>query len=72
MYFILAMVRHPEVARKIQAELDSVLGNAERLPRVDDRKYMPYVQSTVQELLRWQPVTPLGEFAHTTTVALRS
>lgn len=63
MYFILAMVLYPEVARKIQAEVDSVLGNAERLPRVEDRKYMPYVRSAVLEVLRWQPASPLGEFA---------
>ncbi|KAF8602800.1 cytochrome P450 [Ceratobasidium sp. AG-I] len=66
MYFILAIVRHPEVARKIQAELDSVLGHAERLPRVDDRKHMPYVWNTVQELLRWQPASPLA-VPHTAT-----
>ncbi|KAF8602797.1 cytochrome P450 [Ceratobasidium sp. AG-I] len=66
MYFILAMVRHPEVARKIQAELDDVLGHAERLPQVNDRGYMPYVRNTVQELLRWQPVTPLA-VPHATT-----
>lgn len=60
MYFILAMVRHPEVSIKIQVELDRVLGNAERLPRVEDRERMPYVRSTVLEVLRWQPVSPLA------------
>ncbi|KAF8602799.1 cytochrome P450 [Ceratobasidium sp. AG-I] len=60
------MVRHPEVALKIQAELDSVLGPAERLPRADDRERMPYVQNTLAELLRWQPVTPLA-IPHATT-----
>lgn len=72
MFFILAMVRYPEVACKIQAELDSVLGDAERLPRVDDRNHMPYVRNTVQELLRWQPATPLGEFAQIGFAILRS
>ncbi|KAF8602795.1 cytochrome P450 [Ceratobasidium sp. AG-I] len=66
MYFILAMVRHPEVALKIQAELDSVLGNAERLPSVEDREHMPYLRNTMAELLRWQPVSPLG-VPHATT-----
>lgn len=61
MYFVLAMVRHPEVALKIQAELDSVLGSAERLPSVEDREHMPYVRNAVSELLRWQPVSPLGK-----------
>lgn len=62
MFFVLAMVRHPEVALKIQAELDSVLGKAERLPRVEDREHLPYVQNTLTELLRWQPVSPLGKY----------
>ncbi|KAG9124232.1 hypothetical protein FRC07_012323 [Ceratobasidium sp. 392] len=61
MMFVLAMLRYPEVAAKLQAELDSVLGNAERLPSIEDREHMPYVRNTILELLRWQPVTPLGE-----------
>lgn len=56
------MVRHPEVALKIQAELDSVLGVAERLPRMDDRDQMPYMRNTLAELLRWQPASPLGKY----------
>ena len=63
MYFVLAMVRYPEVALKIQAELDSVLGLAERLPRAEDRERMPYVQNAMAELLRWQPVSPLGKLS---------
>lgn len=55
------MVRYPEVAAKIQAELDNVLGNAERLPRVEDREHMPYVRNTILEALRWQPTSPLGK-----------
>lgn len=60
------MVRHPEVSIKIQVELDRVLGNAERLPRVEDRERMPYVRSTVLEVLRWQPVSPLGNYIQKT------
>ncbi|KAG9099261.1 hypothetical protein FRC06_005458 [Ceratobasidium sp. 370] len=60
MMFLLAMLRHPEVAKRLQAELDSVLGNAERLPSVEDCERMPYVRNTILELLRWQPVTPLA------------
>lgn len=63
MCFVLAMVMYPEVALKIQAEADGVLGSAERLPRVEDREHMPYVRNTILELLRWQPALPLGERA---------
>lgn len=71
MYFILATVRHPTVAVTIQAESDSVLGNAERLPRMENWEHMPYVQNTILELM-WQPVSPLRRCTHTSSEALVS
>ncbi|CAE7100556.1 unnamed protein product [Rhizoctonia solani] len=59
-FFILAMVLYPEVALKIQEEVDRILGTAERFPTVHDRAQMPYVRSALLELLRWQPVNPLA------------
>lgn len=56
------MVLYPDVARKIQSELDSILGDAERLPTMQDHEQMPYVRNTVSETLRWQPVSPLGKY----------
>jgi cytochrome P450 len=61
MVFLLAMVLYPNVALKLQAELDQVLGDAERLPVVQDREHMPYTQNSILEVLRWQPVNPLGK-----------
>ncbi|KAG8686613.1 hypothetical protein FRC11_008691 [Ceratobasidium sp. 423] len=56
---IVALAMHPEIQSKAQAEVDSVLrGN--RLPDMDDRESMPYIQSIVKEVLRWRSVTPLG------------
>lgn len=60
MFFLLAMVLYPDVAIKIQAEIDNVLGDAERLPTMQDREHIPYIQNVILELLRWQPVTPLA------------
>jgi len=57
--FILAMVRHPEVYKKAQEEIDRVLGN-ERLPTLDDREDLPYIDCVLKELLRWNPPAPLG------------
>ncbi|CUA71919.1 O-methylsterigmatocystin oxidoreductase [Rhizoctonia solani] len=59
-FFILAMVLYPEIALKIQEEVDQVLGTAERLPTMHDREQLPYIQNTLLELLRWQPVNPLA------------
>ncbi|KIJ62887.1 hypothetical protein HYDPIDRAFT_30029 [Hydnomerulius pinastri MD-312] len=57
--FILAMLLHPEVQAKAQAEIDSVIGSG-RLPHFDDRPSLPYIDAILRELLRWNPVVPLG------------
>ncbi|KAF8840877.1 cytochrome P450 [Paxillus ammoniavirescens] len=56
--FFLAMTIYPEVQRKAQAELDAVVG-AERLPRLDDRDSLPYINAICKEVLRWHIVAPL-------------
>lgn len=59
MIFVLAMTLHPEVQLKAQAEIDSVIGS-ERLPTIADQGSLPYVNAVIQEVLRWQPVAPIG------------
>ncbi|KAK0208256.1 cytochrome P450 [Desarmillaria ectypa] len=54
----LAISLHPNVQDKAQKELDRVLGN--RLPVFSDRCKLPYIDCICHELLRWNPVTPLG------------
>ncbi|KAF7331315.1 Cytochrome P450 [Mycena kentingensis (nom. inval.)] len=60
--FILAMVAHPEVQMKAQAELDAVLGIGKdrRLPKLADEAALPYIELVIQETMRWNPVVPLG------------
>ena len=53
------MGEHPEVQRKAQDELDRVIGHS-RLPTLNDRPNLPYVEAIVKEVFRWMPVTPLG------------
>ncbi|KIJ05619.1 hypothetical protein PAXINDRAFT_93216, partial [Paxillus involutus ATCC 200175] len=57
--FFLAMTIYPEVQRKAQAEVDAVVG-AERLPRLDDRDFLPYINAICKEVLRWHIVAPLA------------
>jgi len=57
--FFLAMMLHPEVARKAQAEIDAVVGN-DRLPTFEDRPHLPNVDALVKEVFRWNSVTPTG------------
>ncbi|WQF86426.1 Putative cytochrome P450 [Colletotrichum destructivum] len=57
--FFLVMTVFPEVQQKAQAEIDRVVG-AERLPTLDDRERLPYVDALVKEILRWHPIAPMG------------
>ncbi|KAG1845247.1 cytochrome P450 [Suillus tomentosus] len=59
MVFFLAMVLYPDVQKRAQAEIDSVVGK-ERLPTFEDRASLPYIDAVLRETWRWQPVTPLG------------
>ncbi|THH28147.1 hypothetical protein EUX98_g6046 [Antrodiella citrinella] len=49
--FILAMVRHPHVFKKAQEEIDSVV-NSNRLPQLDDRNSLPYLDCIIKEVYR--------------------
>ncbi|KAI3393133.1 hypothetical protein diail_4701 [Diaporthe ilicicola] len=57
--FILAMILFPEVQKKAQEEIDTVVGS-ERLPQYGDRDHLPYVNALVKESFRWHHVAPLG------------
>ncbi|THV07131.1 cytochrome P450 [Dendrothele bispora CBS 962.96] len=54
--FILAMVCFPEVQRNAQREIDAVIP-FDRLPNLDDRINLPYMEAFIKELYRW--VSPL-------------
>ena len=45
------MVLHPEVFQKAQEEMDQVVGR-NRLPDLDDRKALPYLECVVKESYR--------------------
>ena len=59
--FVLAMILYPNVMRKAQDELDTVVGR-DRAPAFDDIPELTYIQAVLRELLRWKPVIPLGLF----------
>ncbi|KAK7460412.1 hypothetical protein VKT23_009132 [Stygiomarasmius scandens] len=56
---ILALVCRPELQKRAQAELDSVVG-ADRLPDFHDRESLPYLDAIVKETQRMYPVAPLA------------
>lgn len=57
--FFMAMLLFPNVQKKAQEEIDTVVGDS-RLPTLEDQDQLQYVWRIVQEVLRWGPVTPIG------------
>lgn len=53
------LLLHPDVQRRAQAEIDSVIGN-NRLPDLGDKPNLPYLHAVVKEILRWEPVLPIA------------
>lgn len=58
------MALFPTVQTKAQEELDEVVGINLQTP--EDRTNLPYINAVIKEVLRWNPVTPLG-VAHAST-----
>lgn len=56
---ILALIHHPHALKKVQAEIDEVVGN-DRLPQFTDRHRLPYVDCIIKEVLRWGTTVPLS------------
>lgn len=52
-------MNHPEIQRRAQAEIDSVVGY-QRLPDFEDRASLPYMDAIMRETMRWHPVLPMG------------
>ncbi|KAF9044364.1 putative CyP450 monooxygenase [Panaeolus papilionaceus] len=62
--FFLLMALHPEVQKRAQAELDSVVGS--RLPDFSDAPALSYLRAVLKEVLRWHQVVPFS-VAHMST-----
>jgi len=57
--FFLVMAMFPEVQKRAQAELNSVVGQ-DRLPSFEDRDRLPYVEAVCKEVMRYHAVAPNG------------
>ncbi|KAJ7492545.1 cytochrome P450 [Mycena latifolia] len=58
--FFLAMALYPDVQARGQQEIDQTIGLGQRLPLFTDRPQLPFIDCICYELLRWNPVTPMG------------
>ncbi|KAH7922200.1 cytochrome P450 [Leucogyrophana mollusca] len=59
---IMAAACYPEAQKKVQAELDKVVGR-DRPPTFADQESLPQLQAFIEETLRWRPILPIG-FPH--------
>ncbi|CAN0402740.1 steroid 17-alpha-hydroxylase/17,20 lyase-like [Lampetra fluviatilis] len=57
-WILVFMVHHPEIQGRIHAELDEVIGR-ERPPCGSDRGKLPFMEATINEVLRIRPVAAI-------------
>jgi 26-hydroxylase len=59
LWMIVFMLRNPDVKRRVQEELDAVVGR-NRLPNMEDMARLPYTETTILETLRMSSIVPLA------------
>jgi len=67
--FVYTMAINPAVQRKakdIYEQYLDGLGARSRLPQLEDKKHLPYMEAVVRELIRWSPPGPFVT-PHSTT-----
>uniref|UniRef100_A0AAA9T0Z4 Cytochrome P450 family 2 subfamily D member 43 n=1 Tax=Bos taurus TaxID=9913 RepID=A0AAA9T0Z4_BOVIN len=56
---LLLMILHPDVQRRVQQEIDEVIGQVRR-PEMGDQALMPFTVAVVHEVQRFADIVPLG------------
>ncbi|KAF8884004.1 cytochrome P450 [Infundibulicybe gibba] len=56
---ILGLLENPDVQRKAQQEIDSVVGHG-HLPDFEDEPSLPFITAIVKETMRWRDVVPIA------------
>lgn len=59
LWMIVFMLRNPHVKKRVQEELDSVVGR-DRVPSIEDMTNLPYTEATIMETLRMSSIVPLA------------
>ncbi|KAM5174511.1 cytochrome P450 2D14-like [Callospermophilus lateralis] len=62
---LLLMILHPDVQRRVQQEIDEVIGQV-RQPEMGDQARMPFTMAVIHEVQRFGDIIPLG-LPHSTT-----
>ncbi|XP_007523529.2 cytochrome P450 2D17-like [Erinaceus europaeus] len=56
---LLLMILHPDMQRRVQQEIDEVIGQS-RPPEMADQAHMPYTMAVIHEVQRFGDIVPLG------------
>lgn len=56
-FLIQYFLHYPEVLKRVQAEIDTVVGRG-RLPTLEDRQHMHYTEATLREGMRIETIVP--------------
>ncbi|XP_051016036.1 cytochrome P450 2D10-like [Acomys russatus] len=56
---LLLMILHPDVQRRVQQEIDEVIGQTRR-PEMADQARMPYTNAVIHEVQRFGDISPLN------------
>ncbi|KAI8520568.1 hypothetical protein Bbelb_003220 [Branchiostoma belcheri] len=63
---LLYMLRHPDVQKKVQQEIDSTIGQ-DVTPSFSHRSQLPYTEAVTMEVMRINPIAPLSAIHATST-----
>ncbi len=59
LWTVVYMLHHPDVMKKVQAEIDEQL-RRDTVPSMKDKQRMPLVEATILEVQRLGEIVPLG------------
>ncbi|XP_008108975.2 cytochrome P450 2D14 [Anolis carolinensis] len=54
---LLCMILHPDIQKKVQDEIDAVIGRT-KSPTMEDQPNMPYTTAVIYEIQRWADIAP--------------
>ncbi|XP_021418527.2 cytochrome P450 2F3-like [Oncorhynchus mykiss] len=58
-YALVLLIKYPDIQEHVQQEIDTVIGR-HRVPRVEDRKSLPFTDAVIHEVHRFLDLVPLN------------